>query len=65
MNNNYLSEEKNPEYLLSSTHTELLLKIINGEIDPKELAWNELRNRGLDASGVWCGFGKDKIKKPF
>jgi hypothetical protein len=66
---NDLPDELNPKYLFSMTQTELLCAIVNGKIDTKELAWQELRNRGCDAKGSWVGFdgfikGKT-VKKPF
>ena len=51
-------DELNQDFILSSTFTELLLKIVKGEIDTKELAKRELENRGLDINGKWVGFGK-------
>lgn len=64
-----LPYELNPQYLFSLTHAELLCAIVNGKIDAKELAWQQLRNRGLDAKGNWVGFDgylKGKVvKKPF
>ena len=53
-----LNDELNPKYLFSLTYSELLCAIVNGKIDAKELAWQQLRNRGLDASG------KGKAEKP-
>jgi hypothetical protein len=64
-----LPDELNPQYLFSITQTELLCAIVNGKIDAKELAWQELRNRGCNAKGKWVGFeGHTKgkvVKKPF
>ena len=31
---------------------------VRGEIDIHELAWQELRSRGLDHNGKWIGFDK-------
>lgn len=59
-----IDDELNPRYLFSLTASELLCKIVSGEIDPKEYAWSELRNRGLDASGKWVGFGAGKCENP-
>ncbi len=58
-------DEENPKFLFSCTNTKLLSLIVKGEIDPRELAWSELRNRGLDADGKWVGFGDEKCEKPF
>ena len=56
-----MQDNLNPAFLFSSTYTELLCKIVNGEIDPKQLAEKELENRGLDKNGFWIGF-KKKLK---
>ena len=58
-------DNENPKYLYSCVEAVLLSKIVKGEIDPRELAWTELRNRGLDANGKWVGFGDGKCEKPF
>ncbi len=58
-------DSENPDYLFSCTESLLLTKIVKGEIDPRELAWSQLRNRGLDAYGKWVGFGEGKCDKPF
>ena len=55
----------NADFLFSGTATDLLTQIVNGLIDPKELAWKELRNRGRDANGLWVGFHDGACKKPF
>lgn len=54
MNTN--SDELNPEFLFRLTYTELLVKIASGEIDAKDYAQKELKNRGLDSDGKWVGF---------
>lgn len=59
-----LPDDQNPKYMFSCIHSSLLSAIVKGEIDPKELAWKELRNRGLNAEGVWVGFEKNAAKKP-
>jgi hypothetical protein len=51
-----MSDDKNPDFIFQLTHTELLVKAVNGEIDLKALAEAELQNRGLDHSGRWVGF---------
>lgn len=58
-------DEENPNYLFSGTNTFLLSEIVNGHIDPREIAWFELRNRGLDSNGNWVGFGEGKCEHPF
>lgn len=60
-----LPDDLNPQFLFCCIATDLLTKIVNGEIDPRELAWNELRNRGLDMNGKWIGFGEKEGIKPF
>lgn len=51
-----LTDDKNPIYLFSITHTDLLVKIVNGEIDALELAKQQLKSRGLNDKGLWVGF---------
>lgn len=53
-----LHDEQNPSFLFSLTWNDLLCKIVNGEVDPVQLAKNELANRGFDHSGEWVGFDK-------
>lgn len=53
-----IKDDVNPIFLLSMTATELLTKIVSGEINAVELAKYELANRGLDMSGKWVGFKK-------
>lgn len=36
----------------------VLAAIVNGEIDARAVAANELRMRGCDANGEWVGFGR-------
>lgn len=54
-------DELNPKYLFSLTWNDLLVKIVSGEVDPVQLAREQLANRGLDQSGKWVGF--DKVAK--
>ncbi len=42
-----MNDEVNPDFIFQSTATELLVKAVRGEIDIHELAWQELRSRGL------------------
>lgn len=51
-------DDTNPEYLFSTANTALLLAVEAGLIDAERLARAELASRGLDASGVWCGFDR-------
>lgn len=60
-----IDDEINPDHMFSLTATELLCKIVSGEIDPKVFAWNQLRKRGMDAEGKWVGFGEGKCISPF
>ncbi len=50
------SDELNPRFMFSLTHTELLSAIANGKINPVEYAKRELANRGLNNDGRWIGF---------
>lgn len=50
------SDELNPKYLFCTRATDLLVAIVNGQIDPVELARQELKSRGLDNAGKWVGF---------
>lgn len=52
------SDDLNPIYLFSCTKTELLVAIATGLIDPKELAIQQLSNRGLNEQGQYVGFNK-------
>jgi len=52
------SDALNENYLFSCTATDLLCAIVNGQIDPVQLAKNELQNRGFDRNGFWVGFNK-------
>lgn len=63
--NTTLPDDLNPKFLFSLTAAQLLTQIVSGKIDPKELAWQELRNRGCNAEGIWVGFDEGKCEKPF
>lgn len=54
-----IKDEFNPNFLFSTDADKLLVMLINGEINPVELAKKELRNRGLDMAGNWIGFNKN------
>ncbi|MCX6222462.1 MAG: hypothetical protein NTZ69_15935 [Bacteroidia bacterium] len=56
-----MSDELNPDFLFNGTYSQLLSRIAKGEIDAKQLAKQELANRGLDINGQWVGF--DEAKK--
>jgi len=51
-----LKDDLNPIFIFSSTHTDLLVKAVKGEIILLELAKKELQNRGLSENGLWVGF---------
>jgi hypothetical protein len=51
-----LPDDKNPIYLFSNTHADLLVQIVGNKIDSRKLALEQLRNRGLDEEGRWVGF---------
>lgn len=53
-----ISDNINPIFILQGCNTELLVKVLNGEINLVELAKRELENRGLDKNGNWVGFKK-------
>lgn len=54
--NGTLSDERNPIFILSSTHSDLLADVVSGKIDLVALAKRELANRGLNKNGEWVGF---------
>lgn len=52
-----LKDDANPVYLFSTTWTDLLLKIVSGEVDAQFMAYKQLKDRGLDLTdGAWVGF---------
>lgn len=53
-----IKDNLNPNFLFSTTFTDLLIQIANGSINAKELANQELANRGLDQNGLWIGFNQ-------
>jgi len=56
-----IPDEENPIFLFTMTNTDLLLGIINGNIDPVEMACHEMRARGLDLkTGRWIGWRVDE-----
>lgn len=52
----HLSDENNPIFMLQNIPNELLINIINNNIDIKELAIQELKNRGYNEIGKYIGF---------
>jgi len=55
------SDDLNPEYVFSTIHTELLLKLAIGAANAQELACKTMASRGLGRNGEWVGF--DQAKK--
>jgi len=55
-----MEDELNPEYMMNTTATKLLVQAVNGEIDLLELARKQLASRGLDEHGEWVGFREAK-----
>ena len=54
-----IPDEENPVFLFSQTNKDILLDIINGKIDPIQMAKKEIENRGLDIkTGNWIGWNK-------
>lgn len=58
-----MPDAQNPIFVFSSTHKDLLLKIVKGEFNLIELAGQELRDRGFDISGNWVGFYRSEGKE--
>lgn len=52
----YIDPDKN---VISLFDTDILVQVVNGKIDLNKVALLEMKNRGLDKSGNWVGFGKD------
>jgi hypothetical protein len=46
-----------PTLILQGASSELLTKVIKGEIDLNEVAKREMENRGFNENGKWVGFG--------
>jgi len=42
-----IQDDKNPIFLFACTNTVLLRKIVQGQIDAREMASRELENRGI------------------
>jgi hypothetical protein len=51
-----LPDDLNPDFLFSTTRTEILVQIANKDINPREIAKEELAARGLNKEGKWVGF---------
>jgi hypothetical protein len=56
------AEELDPRYTFQGTRSALLVRLVNGDIDPRALIVDELANRGLHPStGQWVGFDVAKL----
>lgn len=55
-----LPDDENPQYLFNSTHTKLLVAIVQGQIDAQAVAQEQLKNRGLNNEGLWVGFEQER-----
>lgn len=53
-------DELNPVFIFSLTHKDLLVKIVKDEIDIKQLARDQLANRGLSQGGKEISFRRAK-----
>lgn len=53
---NEIPDFHNPRYLFSGISTSIITAIVKGEIDPTQLAKDELRNRGLNENGGFVGW---------
>lgn len=51
-----LPDDLNPVYLFSTTKTQLLVKLVKGDVNALDLVRYELAERGLDMEGKWIGF---------
>ena len=51
-----MPDNPNPKMMFQGTETELLSKIVKGEIDPVALAKKELEARGINKEGKWVGW---------
>ena len=54
------NDETNPNFIFSTTHTELLVLLATGEISAEDYAKREMANRGFDKKGNWVGFAESK-----
>lgn len=53
-----MKDDENPQFIFSTTNTELLLQIANDKLDAAYLAIKELINRGIGKNGTWSGFSE-------
>ena len=52
------NDDSNPRYMFSTTPTELLAAIMQGQVSVSDYVAKELANRGLNDKGEWVGFDK-------
>jgi len=55
-----IHDDENARYIFDMTDTDLLLQIAKGEIDPIQLAKDQLAARGIGKDGQWVGFDRAK-----
>ena len=55
-----IPDELNPKFIFSTTNTELLVRVLKGEIDLMRLVKEQLVQRGVDENGFWVGFAEAK-----
>lgn len=53
-------DDLNPQFIFSTTPSQLLSEALKGEFDINYLIGKELANRGQDKNGKWVGFDKAK-----
>ena len=58
-----IPDSDNPVFIFSGISKDLLLDIVNGKLDGRQLAMIELRNRGWDLkTGRWIGWKEEADK---
>lgn len=58
--NEIIPDDINPKFIFNGTNTELLVRVLKGEIDPMRLVKEQLVQRGVDENGFWVGFTEAK-----
>lgn len=56
-----IPDELNPDLMLNTIASELLIKVAKGEIDIRKLVRKQLSDRGIDDQRKWIG--TDKARK--
>ncbi|OFY17743.1 MAG: hypothetical protein A2W98_08540 [Bacteroidetes bacterium GWF2_33_38] len=56
------TDDLNPNYMFSTTATQLLCEAEKDDFDIKFLVRKELANRGVDKDGKWIGFQAAKME---